>query len=229
MHDCINSPIHKLKKEVLKIKDYYQLISEKKKICKEIRNQLVPCVSYSKYPLKAKDNLEILKDNSIRFIVSNNGKNKISDIVKIEYNLNGEYREFYIRNKTTLDSQLIDYGEKDLYYRNVMQFKNNYYNIIPKNFAYYYFEPRVIDESITSRYISVLAEYKTGINDVTLIDKTLVDLEEAMLCVINNVKVDKKINLVCTESKTLLKDILNRDCSSKFIDKINKVVPTFDI
>ena len=114
-----------------------EYLSEIKKIAKELRQNLLPTKRYDQYPLKHNLLSADLKKNTIRFVISNNGNHKISDIIKIEYNLNGIYEEFFIKNKTTINSSMVKYGEKDIYHRDSMQFKRHFFNIIPKNFKFH--------------------------------------------------------------------------------------------
>ena len=124
---------------------------------------------------------------------------------------------------------MVEYGEKDIYNRDSMQFKRHFFNIIPKNFKFHIIKPRIETEAETARFISVVSEYKTGINDFTLYNKKFVGLDEAMLNIIEQIKPDTKINVMCSESKTLLTDLLTRELSIKTQNKIKKKILVFNL
>lgn len=230
LNTLLDSPIYHIKMKNLKeTKDINKFLANRKIIFKEIRQSLLPNFKYDKYPLKCNLILEELSNNTIRFVLSNNGNNKIADIIMIDYKINNNYEFKFISNETNINSNNIEYGEKDIYYRNSMSFRRNFFNVIPKNFIYYYSKPRIKDETKTSRFISVLSEFKTGINDISIIDKDL----ECLDIIITNI-VDKmfnldKVNIICTESKSVLKDILNRELSKKTKNYIRKKTTIFDI
>ena len=228
VNNYINSPLKLLQINNKETKDIIQKQRVVNKINREIRSFIFPDVKFSKYQLEDNYNFQTLKPNTIRFIISNNGKYKIADIIKIELFLNDKLNELYIENETTLNSQIVEYGEKNLYYKDLMQFKSKWFNIIPKNFAFNYFNKKASNNNRTSTYISVLGEYKSGLNDFSLKNKIFINLDDALLNILNDSKQIKKIEIICTESKSLLRDIIVRECSEKTINLIKENMKCFD-
>ncbi|WP_052948788.1 hypothetical protein [Mesobacillus campisalis] len=122
--------------------------------------------------------LEIEKETNacyIRLFISNNGRSrgeyrKDPFIIRFDYcYLDGQGRRFekqyYIENETTINAVSgIKYIEKDF---------NKPFVFNPERFSL----TAVIESEIDNSFVSVLAEYKEGINDFTLKDKELVQLE----------------------------------------------------
>lgn len=223
VNNYINSSLKLLQINNKETKDIIQKQRVVNKINREIRSFIFPDVKFSKYQLEDNYNFQTLKPNIIRFIISNNGKYKIADIIKIELFLNDKLNELYIENETTSNSQIVEYGEKNLYYKDSMQFKSKWFNIIPKNFAFNYFNKKASNNNRTSTYISVLGEYKSGLNDFSLKNKIFINLDDALLNILNNSKQIKKIEIICTESKSLLRDIIVRECRKKPSIQLRKI------
>ncbi|MBS4223846.1 excinuclease ABC subunit C [Lederbergia citrea] len=163
----------------------YKLLQEKRVEYKHERYKMIfPSTKYSPFslgdrawhfPLKIEEGMNACY---IQLFISNNGRTrgeyrKDPFIVRFDYcYLDGQGRRFekqyYIENETTKNSASgIEYIEKDFYRSFVFN---------PERFSI----TGVIENEIENSFISVLAEFRHGINDYTIKDKDLVRLEEVL-------------------------------------------------
>ncbi|WP_312099282.1 excinuclease ABC subunit C [Niallia sp.] len=163
----------------------YNLLQEKQVGNKQKRYKMIfPSIQFSPFslgdrawhfPLKIEEGMNACY---IQLFISNNGRTrgeyrKDPFIVRFDYcYLDGQGRRFekqyYIENETTKNILLgIEYIEKDFYRRFV--FNQERFSITG-----------VIENEIDNSFISILAEFRHGINDYTIKDKDLVRLREVL-------------------------------------------------
>ncbi|HHT7061361.1 TPA: excinuclease ABC subunit C [Bacillus cereus] len=175
-----------LSKKRNKYASYFEAYSTKQEILLHKRYKLLfPTCEFEPFPLKDKPNtieLKVEKENSflntchLHIYISNNGINRSEHyrkepyIIRIDYcyiNPEGKkiQKEYYIKNETTEDCRRgISYIEKDF---------NDPYATRPNQFTISRLKRNKIDNS----FISILSEYKHGINDYTIKDKRLYKLK----------------------------------------------------
>ncbi|WP_210367882.1 excinuclease ABC subunit C [Bacillus sp. REN3] len=165
--------------------DAYEKFQERKTGFKHERYKMIfPSIHFSPFSLKDREQLAPLNIEEgvntchIQLFISNNGRTggdyrKDPFIVRFDYcYFDGHGRkveqQYFIENETTLLSLSgIDYIEKDF---------NRMFVFRPERFSI----SGLIDDEMDNSFISILSEYKHGINDYTLKDKELVRLEEVL-------------------------------------------------
>ncbi|WP_459481925.1 hypothetical protein [Clostridium saccharoperbutylacetonicum] len=175
--NCINDELSKYK---ILIGD---IVSEKKELCNKKIYHIVPSKEYKSFPLKDmyyehdfKDKPR-LKNNTceINIAISSDIRNKQPEIIKMDYRIINEEKiiekkDIFIKNYLTC------FWETDRYY-----FEKDYEN--PWIFRREPFKLGLWDcnnQDWLTTYISIGAEFKTGINEHTIKGRTLVDLKEVM-------------------------------------------------
>jgi hypothetical protein len=234
--------MYKNKIEILreKLQQYYNqqtlyhdsdnlLMKIKKQITDERYKLILPSAKYSNFPLKDRKNDVPIKINTgnvintchIQLYISNNGQSRSIDFNKepfiirldycyIGYDNNKVENMYYIDNESTRNCQSgVEYFEKDFY--NTFAFKKERFQI-----------SSMINNELYNSFISLLAEFKHGINDYTIKDKELVKLS-AVLKEIQQLTDEKtRFNIVFSESVTCLNICLVNEGLRKnaFIEKL---------
>lgn len=198
-------------------KRYQSIIEEIIKQRKIIFQDIFPLKKYNRFCLK--DN--IINNNqrtgNVFVLLSNNARSKIPSIVRIDVCDNGNYENFYIKSQlTTKICKGIDYVEKNFEFRNSFQAPQPF-NVIPKNSYIHYSD---FDSYVNPvEYITLKTEYKYGVNDYTIKNSQLSDIEEIIEYIKN--KLGDNISISCSESKNTLKKALEE------FENISKVISFF--
>jgi adenylate kinase family enzyme len=128
---------------------------------------------------KMNEEYHLLNTCHIQIYISNNAINKSIEISKEPFIIRFDYcyidnegnkieNKYYIDNETTRNCQSgIEYFEKDYY--NMWAIKREKFKI-----------SSIINNEVDNSFISILAEYKHGINDYTIKDKQLVKLSAVL-------------------------------------------------
>jgi hypothetical protein len=208
----------------------YNLLQEKRVEYKKERYKMIfPSTQFSPFslgdrvqhfPLKIVEGMNVCY---IQLFISNNGRTrgeyrKDPFIVRFDYcYLDGQGRRFekqyYIENETTKNSSSgIEYIEKDFYRPFVFN---------PERFSI----TGVIENEIDNSFISVLAEFRHGINDYTIKDKDLVRLGKVLDELQQLVDDETVFYLSNTESNGCLeKSLINEGFQSHpFAEKLLKI------
>jgi Zn finger protein HypA/HybF involved in hydrogenase expression len=191
---------------------YNKYQGRKAKFKRERYKMIFPSIHFS--PFFLGDRLQLAPQNieegvntiHIQVFISNNGRTrgyyrKDPFIVRFDYCYFDGYgrkveKQYYIENETTLRGLSgIEYIEKDF---------DRMFVFNPERFSI----TGLIDDEIDNSFISVLAEYKHGINDYTLKDKKLVRLEEVLDELQQLVNDETEFFLTNTESKGCLEKSL---------------------
>lgn len=159
---------------------------------------LLPHVEFQPFALKDCKRIEAAEENSVLFVASNNGRNSTPEIIAVYSNIGGVAKTYYVQNQTT--TQAVDYIERYAYFRsNSFSGKREVYKIIPRN------SDTDWEGLICDNHISVLSEYKTGINEFTFVGVELTDIVCVIKELIPLLNANPKAKLNCTESSVLYK------------------------
>lgn len=193
-----------------------QLYGQRKALKAELRvGYLLPSIEFQPFVLKDCKRVTIAEENSVLFVVSNNGRNSAPEVVVVYLNINGIAKTYYVRNQTT--TQSVDYIERYAYFRSNSFFgKREVYKIIPRNSSTHW------DGLECDNYISVLSEYKSGINEFSFIGVELTDLGTIIKEILLYLKANPKTKLNCTESSRVLIDTLEEALDKRTFTKINE-------
>ncbi|MCR8848352.1 excinuclease ABC subunit C [Rossellomorea sp. SC111] len=193
------------------VADAYNKFQERKAKFKRERYKMIfPSIHFSPFflgdrmqlaPLNIEEGVNTIH---IQLFISNNGRTrgyypKDPFIVRFDYCYFGDSgrkveKQYYIENETTLRGLSgIQYIEKDF---------DRMFVFNPERFSI----TGLIDDEIDNSFISVLAEYKHGINDYTLKDKKLVRLEGVL---------DELQQLVNDETEFVLTNTESKGCLEK--------------
>lgn len=202
------------------------------KIRKENKDETLTLIFPNSYysPFHLKDNYKLCKFDKFKDInnyclinlyVSNNGRNKIPDLIKVDYFIdnNGNVVESYnnfIKSETAklIQDNKVEYLEKDFVFPNL--FRNKCYNIIPLNKK---------SDMIIDSQISILSEYKTGINDFTIQSNDLVYFYSVLRNIYKYVNEDTRYKVFVSEYNSTLDWALSRLGSKYYNDEfIQKLI-----
>ncbi|GGA74899.1 GIY-YIG nuclease family protein [Ornithinibacillus halotolerans] len=152
---------------------------------------------------------DLLNTCHINIYISNNGISrsyirKDPDILRIDYcyinNEETKYeKQYYIENETTRNCQSgIGYYEQDFY--SMFAFRPERFKITS-----------LIDNEQDNSFISILAEFKHGINDYTIRDKELVQLSVVLNEIQQLIDKETRFEVEVSESYSCLEKCLNQD------------------
>lgn len=160
--------------------------------------------------IKISKETELLNTCYIQIYISNAGNSRTIEYEKVPYIIRFDYcyidhdgnktkNEFYIDNALTRNCQAgIKYVEKDYY---------NEFVFRPERFKI----SSLINNKIENSFISIVAEYKHGINDYTIKDKKLIKLS-VVLDEIKQITNEKtQFNIEVTESANCLKKCIKNE------------------
>lgn len=192
-----------------------QLYYERKALKTELRMEyLLPCVEFQPFALKDCKRIDTAEENSVLFVASNNGRSYFPEIVAVYSNIEGISKCHFIHNQTT--TQTVNYAEHCTYYSSY-SFRREVYKMIPINSS----ENNEIQ--ICNNCISVLSEYKTGINDYSLAEAELNDINTVIKGLLPSLKANSKIKFNCTESKNILIETLKNSLDKRTFKKITEL------
>lgn len=195
---------------------------------KELYTKIFPENTYKRFPLKdnyQKKTIQLLEDYQkentcyINFFISNNANNRNIDVEKKPDILNITYtytdkdgislnNEFFIKSKTTSNKTFLDYIEKDFY--DPFAFKRQPFNIT-----------MIEDGYISNSFISTLAEYKHGINDYTVTQHELLELDLVLNQIEKLINVDTRFKISISESYNCIKQCFTtKQLQNEFISKL---------
>ncbi|WHZ60031.1 excinuclease ABC subunit C [Metabacillus hrfriensis] len=171
--------------------------------------------------IKLNEDSDLLNTCHIQMYISNNGVNRSIEVYKEPFIIRFDYcfidnqgnkteNEYYIDNETTRNCQSgIQYFEKDFY--NMFAFQKEKFKI-----------SSLINNEIDNSFISVLAEYKHGINDYTIKDKKLIKLTAVLDEIQQLTDEETRFNIDVSESANCLKKcIMNeRLQNNEFVEQI---------
>ena len=171
--------------------------------------------------IKLSEDTELLNTCHIQIYISNDGNSrsieydKEPNIIRFDYCYidnegNKTENEYYIDNETTRNCQAgIEYFEKDFY--NMFAFRKEKFKI-----------NSLINNEIENSFISVLAEYKHGINDYTLKDQELIKLSVVLDEIKQITDEETRFNIDVSESVNCLKKcIMNEGLyKNEFVEQI---------
>lgn len=191
-----------------------QLHSKRKALKAELRlANLLPCIEFKPFTLKDCKRIEVAEENSILFVASNNGRNSTPEIIAVYSNIGGVTKTYYVQNQTT--TQMVDYIERYAYFRSNSFFgKREVYKIIPRNSGTHW------DGLVCDNHISVLSEYKTGLNEFSFIGIELVDLTSIIKELLPLLNANPKVKLNCTESSNVFYEMLGTSLDKRTYKKI---------
>ena len=219
-----------------KWKDYQDSSNLVRKNEKKLRNKrykmIFPIFEFSPFPLAnypRKIEIQINKDNDIpntltmNIYISNNGINRSDTIYKKPYIIAIDYlfidkkgnktkNIYYIANETTKNCKSsIKYIEKNYY--DQFAIKKQRFQI-----------SSIIDNQMDNSFISILSEYKHGINDSTLKNKKLIKLNKVIDEIEQITDEDTGFKISVSESYNCLeKCIINENLQNNlFIKKLLK-------
>lgn len=184
------------------------------------RYQLIfPTFEFGPFPLKDKPNtiaVKIEKENlllntcHLQIYISNNGISRSEHYSKEPYIIRIDYcyvnpegkkiqKEYYIKNETTEDCRRgIEYIEKDFHDPNVTRF--NQFTI-----------SRIKRHKINNSFISILSEYKHGINDYTIKNQRLYKLETVFNRLQKITDTETKFTKYASESDNCLRKCISNE------------------
>jgi hypothetical protein len=197
-----------------------QLYVKRKELKADLRlGCLLPSVCFSPFVLKDCRRMQKIDENSIFFVVSNNGRISAPEIIAIYSNINGILKNYYINNQTT--KQNVDYIEKYAYFRRSSFFgKREVYKIIPRNSSICF------NGLICDNHISVLSEYKTGINEYSFVGIELIELKAVIEELLLQLKDTDKVKFICSESNNILYSILEKTLDEQIHKELMKFILT---
>jgi hypothetical protein len=181
----VNEKLEEKEKRAKPTGDAYNEFQEKRAELKRERYKMIfPSIKFNPFSLGDRVKYVPLKFEEgtntchIQLFISNNGRSrgeyrKDLFIVRFEYCYIDEQgrrfeKRYYIENETTTNCVSgIEYIEKDF---------DKSFVFSPERFSL----TGVIENEIDNSYISVLAEYRSGINDYTIREKNLVRLSEVL-------------------------------------------------
>jgi len=185
---------------------------------KQIMSLIFPINEFNAFALK--DNVhpivypKVKEKYLIYILLSNNSRCKDADIVKVECVTDERVDTYFIKNRLNEGIQAgCKYKEKN-YHIDTLMFGKTPFNIVPEKYCCdlpYYM-------CINPGFISTSVELKYGINDYTIKNKKLYDLED----VIKNLKLKigkEKYVIKCSESKNALNTALFDFKKNKIINK----------
>ncbi|EEM02205.1 excinuclease ABC subunit C [Bacillus pseudomycoides] len=199
---------------------HYEAYNEKSRTLSHKRYKLIfPIYEFKPFSLKEKSNTITLKkdkENSLvntchlQIYISNNGINRSEHsrkepyIIRIDYcyiNPEGKkfQKEYYIKNETTEDCRRgIAYIEKD--FHDPYAIRSNQFTI-----------SRLKRNNIDNSFISILSEYKHGINDYTIKDKRLYKLETVFNRLQKLTENETKFTKYASESDNCLRKCISNE------------------
>ena len=191
-----------------------QLHSKRKALKAELRiAYLLPRIEFQPFALRDCKRIEIIEENTILFVASNNGRNSTPEIVAVYSNIGGITKTYYVQNQTT--TQVVDYIERYAYFRSNSLFgKREVYKIIPRNSETHW------NGLVCDNHISILSEYKSGINEFSFIGAVLTDLVSIIKELIPILNVNPKVRLNCTESSNVFYEVLETSLDKRTYKKI---------
>lgn len=154
--------------------------------------------------IKVDEDYDLLNTLHIQIYISNNGVSRNIEYDKEPYIIRFDYcyidnegnkteNQLYIDNEATRNCQSgIEYFEKDFYDRWVI--RKERFKI-----------SSIINYEIDHSFISILAEYKHGINDYTIKDKKLIKLSIVLDEIKKLIDVDTRYNIKVSESANCLR------------------------
>ncbi|GIN88447.1 hypothetical protein J6TS2_48330 [Heyndrickxia sporothermodurans] len=171
--------------------------------------------------IKLNEENDLLNTCHIQIYISNDGNSRGSEydkepnIIRFDYCYidnkgNKTEDKYYIDNETTRNIQAgIAYFEKDFY--NMFAFRKENFKI-----------SSLINNEIENSFISVVAEYKHGINDYTLKDQELIKLSTVLNEIQQLIDEETRLNIVASESVNCLKKcIMNEGLyKNEFVEKL---------
>lgn len=228
----INQLLEEYKKKRTSFKVSSELLQTNNQKIKQERYKLIfPSSKFNPFALgssnhnilKLKINEELNLSNTLHILIyiSNNALNKNFEIrkdpfiIRIDYCYIDTYgnrteRKYYIDNETTKHfSSGIEYFEKNFY---------DLWAIRPERFKI----SSLINNEIDNSFISVLSEYKHGINDYSLKDKSLTKLSIVIKEIFELVDKNTRFNINATESSKVIEKCIVIENIEKnwFIDKL---------
>jgi hypothetical protein len=171
--------------------------------------------------LKTSDEFDLPNTFHIEIFISNNAINRSFDInkepfiIRLDYcyiGKNGDKTEriYYIDNETTKNCKAgLEYIEKDYY--NIFTIRQERFNI-----------SSIINNQIDNSFISVLAEYKHGINDYSIKDKRLIKLSTVLDEILRLVDDSTRYNIRVSESNKCLERCMRNESlqNNWFVEKL---------
>lgn len=201
--NCINDELNKYKILI------GEVVNEKKELCNKKIYDILPSKEYESFPLKDmyyqhnfKDKPK-LKNNTceINIAISSDIRNKQPEIIKMDYRIINEEKiiekkDIFIKNYLTgfWESNDRCYFEKD--YMNPWIFRK-------EPFKLGLWERK--DQDWLTTYISIGAEFKTGINEYAIKGRTLASLKEVMMEIEKHTNENTLFIPTISESTTCLK------------------------
>lgn len=230
----MSEKISKLDREIESIEINY---TDQREKVKEMKGQrisrttsfLKPSRKYNSFPLEDmyqqcvfdKEVKENICEINISF--SNNGRNKDVEIIKIDYRIFKE-NNFIERKDIFIESdankffevQHINHIEKD--YNNPFVWRKSTFKIVVANKHY---DPiRSGDIDFIDTFISVNAEYRTGVNEFTVKDKVLRPLNDVLKEIVQSIDSSTKIIPCISESANCMNSSLKDSWSYRLEEEI---------
>ena len=191
----------------------------KKEIYKELRETLLPCKQFNPFDLKDNYSKKNVPNNTVYFYISNNRRNKDAEIIKVDININKNIEEFWINGETSKRVfKGIEYVEKELYFRDYFSISRPVrYKVVPKDSEYDFGGVHSPD------YISILSEFKNGINDYTLKQQSFTTLEKVVNTIIKYID-NTKLKFKASESMAVLETMLEYGVNDDLFEKIKYLI-----
>lgn len=226
-----NKKLEECNNKKVPYQDASDLLNKSLKESKHKRYKLIfPSCKFEPFPLGDRTNnisIKIDKDYEslntlyVRIYISNNAINKSFDFSKKPFIIRFDYcyignegnrikNKYYIDNETTRNCKAgIEYFEKDYYDRCVIR---------PERFKIY----GIIDTEVDNSFISVLAEYKHGINDYRIKDKKLIELSTVLDEILQLIDEKTKFNINISESINCLEICMINEGlqNNRFVQKL---------
>lgn len=191
-----------------------QLYLDKKALESKLRiEHLFPNTQYPSFPLKDCRRIENATNDSILIVISNNGRISTPEATVVYCNIGDEKRIYYVKNQTT--TQVANYVEHNAYFHSNSFFgKGEVYKIIPRN------SQTNSDGLFCDNHISILSEYKTGINDYSFEGVAFVGFSEIMKELLVMLKAHPHAAIRSTESKQILQNVLKNALDKRTYIKV---------
>ena len=216
------------------LEERIKILKKRKEDKDDILNLIFPNLQFDSFALNSSYNTKLTRIEDvenyciINFVLSNNSKNKIPDLIKVDYLIdNDTYLESYnyidCETNRLIKTNKFTYQEKDFIFNNIFR---EPFNVIP-----FYIKSK----QPSDYQISVLSEYKTGVNDINIKSQKLVSIDEVFENIYKNTNENTRYKVYVSEFNSVLEWSLSRlnskHIEDEFVKKLlkKKLLGLYDI